>query len=95
MDPKYLVPALDLDLTTEAAKASRVVFSKSPLSSLSVAELAPGAAVPANASDAEWKGYVQAAYQSVHYLRSCSRSPAGAPRHPEQGRIQATIRQPD
>jgi choline dehydrogenase-like flavoprotein len=62
VDPQYLTTDFDMTVLTATARGGRAIFADPRVAVSMTNEILPGAAVPANASDAQWAGYITAAY---------------------------------
>lgn len=66
VDPRLLTEQFDLDLLGNSTKLTRRILSSSPLTNFYGAEAVPGlSAVPANATDEQWKSFIVGSYNAV------------------------------
>jgi choline dehydrogenase len=60
IDPKFFLVDYDLQVQIAIAKWTRKFFATAPMASIVLAEVSPGFAnVPANATDAQWEGFIK------------------------------------
>ncbi len=71
INPNFFLVDFDLEVQVAIAKFTRKFFASEPLAGLVLEELSPGfQAVPANATDAQWEGFIKAASMYLSFLPS-------------------------